>query len=497
MYLRRNTSNLVTVQSILREKYNAQAFVMDCEQTKPQHKHQTRPSKSLTSLTVVVAVSLIIMIIKTIPIKHAPIQSNDQIIEKPENFSQEIAVPEQISTPIVSDIIKPEEKTVTASPVSIVPAINKPAQWTKIVTQPGDTLARVFNRAGLSQHTLQTILRNNPYSKQMSRIKPHQVLKLWIEKGQLTKFVFPVDNMHLLYINLNNGHYKNIIHARATQTRAQYVSATLRGSLYSTAQHMNIPYKLIRQMIGIFTWELDFSHDVRVGDQFSILYNAFYIHNRLVNTGDILAVMYTRSGKTYQAIRHISAKGEVDYFTPQGTSLKQAFSRYPLQFSHISSKFSQSRRHPILHYNRPHNGIDLAAPSGTPIRATGNGRIALIGRQAGFGNMVKLTHNQGYTSIYGHMLRFQKGLAKGMFVKRGQVIGYVGQSGLANGPHCHYEFHVNHNPKDPATVQLPRAEPIAPRERLAFFNSAGRMIASLKQKTLNRFAVKKSTSKTT
>ena len=331
----------------------------------------------------------------------------------------------------------------------------------------------------------------------MSKIKPNQILKLWIEKGQLTKFVFPVGNMHLLSIVLNQGQYKNTLKARATQTRTQYVSATLRGSLYYTAQHMNIPYKLIRQMINIFTWELDFSHGVRIGDQFSILYNASYIHNQLVNTGDILAVMYTRSGKNYQAIRHVSAQGDVDYFTPQGTSLKQAFSRYPLQFSHISSKFSPSRKHPILNYNRPHNGIDLAAPSGTPIRATGNGRIASIGNQAGFGNMVKLTHNQGYTSIYGHMLRFQTGLVKGMFVKRGQIIGYVGQSGLANGPHCHYEFHVNNSPKDPATVKLPRADPVAPRERPVFFNSAARMISALKQQTLNRFAENKSNKKMT
>ena len=161
-------------------------------------------------------------------------------------------------------------------------------------------------------------------------------------------------------------------------------------------------------------------------------------------------------------------------------SLKKAFVRYPIKFSHISSTFSLSRHHPILHYRRPHKGVDLAAPIGTPIHATGDGRIEIIGRDNGYGNMIKISHNKTYSSVYGHLLKFQKGLAKGNMVKKGQVIGFVGQSGLADGPHCHYEFHVNHNPRNPTTVELPRSLPISARERTAFRANANVLLARLK-----------------
>ena len=272
------------------------------------------------------------------------------------------------------------------------------------------------------------------------------------------------------------------------ETHNQYVTATLNGSLYTTAKRMNIPYKLIQQMAEIFTWDIDFAKDVRAGDQFSILYTAFYINDKQVGTGDILAVTYNNHGKIHEAVRHTTAYGGHDYFTPQGTSLKKAFSRYPVNFSHISSTFNLSRQHPILHYRRPHRGIDLAAPLGTPIRATGDGRITYIGRQNGYGNVIKINHQTIYSSVYAHLLRFQKGLSKGSVIHRGQIIGYVGQSGLASGPHCHYEFHINHQAQNPTTVALPRALPIASKELAAFKAQATHLLASLKLYESSKFA---------
>lgn len=180
--------------------------------------------------------------------------------------------------------------------------------------------------------------------------------------------------------------------------------------------------------------------------------------------------------------------GHSDYYSPQGTSLKNAFNRYPLRFSHISSTFSLSRYHPILHYRRPHRGVDLAAPIGTPILATGNGRIEIIGRQSGYGNMIKIKHNKSYSTIYGHMLRFQKGLSKGSYIKKGQVIGYVGQTGLASGPHCHYEFHINHQPKNPTTVNLPKGDSIPAREMTSFKANTNTLLAQLKSYETGRLA---------
>jgi murein DD-endopeptidase MepM/ murein hydrolase activator NlpD len=232
-------------------------------------------------------------------------------------------------------------------------------------------------------------------------------------------------------------------------------------------------------MTSIFNREIDFSTGIRAGDQFTILYKADYIQNELVNTGEILAVSYTNRGHTFQAIRH-EVQGDTDYFTPEGKSLKQAFSRYPVQFSHISSMFSLSRMHPVLRYRRPHQGVDLAAPIGTPIHATGDGRIDTIEHQSTYGNVIKISHQNAYTSVYAHMHHFQKGLSRGSRVKRGQVIGYVGLSGLADCPHCHYEFHVNDLPINPSTVVLPHAASIPHHQLKTFQRVAQTLLSQLK-----------------
>lgn len=352
--------------------------------------------------------------------------------------------------------------------------------WKEIETQPGDNLGSIFKRLGLSQQTLQLIIRDNPHAKNLARIKAHQKIRFLIQDQVLEKIVLPLNTLEFLLVYRDKNLYHTKIKARELESHNQYVTATVQGSLYNTAKKANIPYKLVQQMINIFNWEIDFAKEIRPGDRFSILYKAFFIDDSLVNTGEILAVTYNNHGKIHQAIRHASANSDDDYFTPEGMSLKKAFTRYPIKFSHISSAFSLSRRHPILHYNRAHKGIDLAAPIGTPIHATGAGHIQIIGRQNGYGNMIKITHNKTYSTVYGHLLRFQKGLAKGDFVKRGQVIGYVGQSGLASGPHCHYEFHINQQPRNPTTIALPRSLPISSREMRSFKAHANTLLASLK-----------------
>lgn len=352
--------------------------------------------------------------------------------------------------------------------------------WTTITTHSGDSLSSIFKQVGLSRQTLQAVLNNNPHAKTLTNIKTNQQLQFLIHDQVLEKLVLPVSTTQFLIVSFDGTRYSSKLKSRKMDSHNDYVTATVRGSLYSTAKRMNIPSKLIRQMTEIFNWEIDFVRDIRAGDQFSILYEAYYIEDKLVTTGEILAVTYTNRGKSHQAIRHVSATGDYDYFTPQGTSLKKAFSRYPIKFSHISSTYNLSRYHPILHYRRPHKGVDLAASIGTPVHATGDGRIEVIDRHNGYGNMVKVSHNKTYSSVYAHLLRFQKGLARGDHVKRGQVIGYVGQTGLADGPHCHYEFHVNHQPRNPTTIELPRASPVSGREMASFKAKAGTLLAQLK-----------------
>lgn len=370
------------------------------------------------------------------------------------------------------------------------------SEWHRVKTRNRDTLGRIFSALGISKKTLQVILHDNPHTKALASLKPDQELEFQIRKGTLERLIFPLSPTQILTISRNGKGYRSKVTQRKMDSHDHFVTATLRGSLYGTAKRMNIPSKLIRQMTDIFHWEIDFGREIRDGDRFTIHYRAFFIEDKLVDTGEILAVTYTHKGVAHQAIRHKNAAGDYDYFNTQGTSLRKAFTRYPVNFSHISSAFSMVRYHPILHYARPHRGVDLAAPIGTPIHAIGDGIIDTIGRENGYGNMVKIKHDKTYSSIYGHMLKFQKGLTRGAHVKRGQVIGYVGQSGLASGPHCHYEVHVNHVPKNPTTVDLPRALSVASREMAVFKSKTNTLLARLKLYENAYLATGKKSSKT-
>lgn len=353
--------------------------------------------------------------------------------------------------------------------------------WMTIRSRRGDTLGRIFGRVGLSQNIMMAILKNNPHSKLLSRIIPDQEIRFKIEEHQLKQMILPIDALQFLTVHLDKNTYKTAIQTRNTTERREYISTPVKGSLYQTAKLANIPSKLIDQMNQIFFWQVQLGREIRPGDRLNLSYQAFYINDQRVKVGDILAVSYKHAnGVSYEAIRHEGKNGNVSYYRPNGTSLKKAFSRYPIRFSHISSSFGSSRKHPILHYRRPHKGIDLAAPLGTPIYAIGEGRISYIGRQNGYGNMIKISHDRQYTTVYAHMLRFQKGLKNGSWVKRDQLIGFVGQSGLATGPHCHYELHVNHIPRNPATVALPQALPIPRQEFYAFNQKAKELFSQLK-----------------
>jgi murein DD-endopeptidase MepM/ murein hydrolase activator NlpD len=292
--------------------------------------------------------------------------------------------------------------------------------------------------------------------------------------------ILPLSNIEYLVINKNGDNYHSKINKRKMNSHIHYLTAVVYGSLYTTAKRNNIPVSLIQQMNEIFNSQINFARDGRQGDYFTIMYNAYYIDDKLVTTGDIQAVSYNNHGKLYQAVRYENKSGDAQYYTPQGLSLKKAFSRYPIRFSHISSSFSLSRYHPLLRYSRPHRGVDLAASIGTPIHATGNGVISMIGRQNGYGNMIKIKHDNTYETLYGHMLKFQKGISRGSHVKRGDVIGYVGQSGLASGPHCHYEVHVRNQARNPTTVDLPRDSSVSRKETARFKQTTNPLLAHLK-----------------
>jgi murein DD-endopeptidase MepM/ murein hydrolase activator NlpD len=373
---------------------------------------------------------------------------------------------------------KPEKKMALAKPKIVKHAHDK--EWKFVITKPGDTLSSIFKQLGLNKSVLSQMLEQNPHADKLKAIRPHQKLKFLFSKNkQLEKIVIPLTINQNLNITKKNDRYVSTINSKKMQTHSHYITATVYDSLYSTAKKKHIPYKLIKQMTQIFNWDIDFSKDVRKGDTFTIIYQAHYVEDKRVGTGDILALNYTNKGKTYRAIRY-KTNAKIEYYTPEGKNLRKAFARFPVRFNHISSSFSYARNHPVLNHTvRPHKGVDLAAPIGTPIKATADGIIVRIGRNGGYGNMIKIKHNKKYATIYAHMLKFQRGLSNGKRVKKGQVIGYVGQTGLADGPHCHYEFHANGVAKNPVTITLPHAKPISQSQFAAYHSYSTALLAQL------------------
>ncbi|WP_028389251.1 M23 family metallopeptidase [Legionella fairfieldensis] len=474
--------------------------------------NSAKPSKLLALIALVIACALPFILVKSFPHKkaerrqlrlstphkkiptEAPVNSliNQQTIPPNSSATKQTLNKSSVGLKLQESIKNKSVETHAAPPEIKKPVVSAGPEpkdeWKIIKTRRGDSFATVFNRLGLKPQTLQTIMRDNSRYRDLLKLKPNQQLQVLIKNKLLEKVIIPYSTTQYVLLYREGLRYNIKLNTHKMDVQNQFITATVRDSLYSTAKRHNIPYKLIQQMTEIFAWEINFAKEVRTGDQFSIIYKASYVGDKLVSTGDIVAVSYKNRGKLFQATQHTTKTGRSDYFNPQGTSLKKAFNRYPLRFSHISSTFSLARNHPILRYKRPHKGVDLAAPIGTPILATGDGRIEVIGRQSGYGNMIKIKHDKKHSTIYGHMLKFQKGLSKGTYVRRGQVIGYVGQTGLATGPHCHYEFHINQQPKNPTTVELPHGESIPAREMAAFKANANTLLAQLKLFEMGRLA---------
>ncbi len=476
------------------------------EKRKTNKIKNTNPSKVLMGFALIIAFSLPYFLVKKFshnshqePTTQSivlPDLDEDESEEYQDEAFQENTFQnedEQIIEESKPNLTEETAKTVAQNAVKTVKPIKKIAkdnEWQTIRPRSGDSMATIFKRLGLTAQNLHLVMQKNPYAKALTAIKPSQELKFLINKNKLEKLIIPMNNIQTLTVYRDGAVYKTKVDSKKVKTQERYITGVVKGSLSATAQQLGIPRKVIQQMTTILRKEIDFSRSVRSGDRFSIAYDTFYVENKMVGVGDVVAVSYTNQGKTAQAVRHISRNGTRDYYTPKGESFKKAFSRYPIKFSHISSTFTTSRYHPILHYKRAHKGIDLAAPIGTPIQSVGDGTIISIGRHNGYGNMIEVKHDKTYSTLYGHMLRFAKGLSKGSRIRRGQVIGYVGQTGLATGPHCHYELHVHNQPRNPTTTYLPTASPVPAREMAQFKAKVRNVFARLKSMEKTNYANK-------
>jgi murein DD-endopeptidase MepM/ murein hydrolase activator NlpD len=254
--------------------------------------------------------------------------------------------------------------------------------------------------------------------------------------------------------------------------------AQIRSSLFEAADAAGIPDSVAIQLADVFGGDIDFYRDLRKGDRFSVVYEMYYLRGRPIRAGRVVAAEFVNKGRTFRALYYVDAKGKGGYYAPDGQSLRKAFLRAPLEFTRISSRFGV-RKHPFLHIWRQHKGVDYAAPLGTRVRATADGVVEFAGRKGGYGNAIILRNGGRYSTVYGHLRGFAHGICRGVRVEQGDIIGYVGQTGWATGPHLHYEFRVAGVARNPLAIALPAAVPVPAQELPAFLRYAQPLVAQL------------------
>lgn len=335
--------------------------------------------------------------------------------------------------------------------------------------QRGDTVGSILSRLGIQEPEALEFIRSNPSTRVMyQQLAPGKiVVATTSEDGDLHTLYFPLNGKDAALVIERSG--SNLTaQEKALRFEAQTVmkSAEIRSSLFGATDAAGIPDSIATQMAEIFSGDIDFHRDLRKGDRFAVVYEMQFLNGHPARTGRILAAEFINNGKTYRAI-HSEQDGKNNYYTPEGKSLKKAFLRSPLEFSRVTSGFAM-RFHPILQEWRAHKGVDYGAPSGTRVRATGDGVVDFVGHQGGYGNLLVIKHSGNYSTAYGHLQGFAAGIRKNTRINQGDTLGYVGQTGWATGPHLHYEFRINNQQVNPLALNLPSSLPLEPSQLAQF-----------------------------
>jgi len=368
----------------------------------------------------------------------------------------------------------PEAHALLALPLpraASLPAVPTVDDWQVVRVQPGQTLSDIFNGRGLSMTDLQNVMDAAGSAKSaLHNIHPGQEFDFLLDSdGTLKGLRFDQDEANRATIRLDGAAAAVTTQKRDMDLREQVAHGVIRSNLYAAGDQAGMNAAMVGKLADLFKYDIDFVQDLRAGDSFTVIYDDVYRDGMRYGEGDITAAEFTNQGKRYTAYRFKKADGTYGWFSEDGRPIEKSFLRIPVDFTRISSRFSAGRMHPILGRMRAHKGVDYAAPSGTPIHAAGDGVVKYRGWERGYGNFVLIQHSNSISTAYGHMSRFAKEKV-GQRVRQGQVIGYVGMTGLATGPHLHYEFRVNGVQRNPQTVTLPKPE-ILPAAQLARFKS--------------------------
>ncbi|TMO78377.1 peptidase M23 [Pseudoalteromonas sp. S3776] len=350
----------------------------------------------------------------------------------------------------------------------------------------GDNLAIIFKRAGFSAQTLHKLINTNAETRKLTKIHPGEILSFaTAENGDLAQLRYVISKTDTLFVTLNDeGNYDTSIDSKEIETLSKTAGGEISSSFWTSAIAAGLSERQIMNFADIFGWDVDFANDIRKGDQFGLIYESHYVDGEFIGTGKIIAAEFINQGQRYAAIRHTDG----NFYTPEGRSMKKAFLRAPVNFKYISSSFNPRRLHPVTGQVRAHRGIDYAARTGTPVVASGNGKVIKAGYSKYNGNYVFISHGTQYVTKYLHL---NKKLVKtGQKVKQGEKIGTVGATGRVTGAHLHYEFLVNGVHRNPKTVKLPKSEPL-PRSELAKFKPiAENFIAQLERNRELQLALK-------
>ncbi|HFC92792.1 MAG TPA: peptidase M23 [Leucothrix mucor] len=367
--------------------------------------------------------------------------------------------------------------------------INTDSKWASYTVKSYDNPANILHKVGLDS-SVATLLRDNKIKTVLKKLKRDNIVRARSINGKLVELLLATSYKKAYVIKPSSDGFEGIWEGQwvdmlfeIRQARSSFV---IRNGLFFDGKKAGVPGKTIRQIIKVFDWDIDFAHDIRVGDRVTLVYEEVFHDGDKVGSQNLLAAEFINKNKQFRTVRFTREDGKSDFFTPEGREMKRAFIRTPVAHARVSSHFNPGRFHPVLHKMRSHKGTDFAARRGTPIMATGNGTVKFIGRKGGYGRLITLTHREGYETRYGHMSKYKSNLKQGAKVYQGDIIGYVGSSGLATGPHCHYEFRKNGIAANPMTVKLPNSMSLTPTELASFRAKAINLVLQLN--VLHRFA---------
>jgi murein DD-endopeptidase MepM/ murein hydrolase activator NlpD len=372
---------------------------------------------------------------------------------------------------VIEDIALPSSATV---------ADNATTFWHSERIQRGDTVAELLRRLNVEDQAASDFLRKNKSAEGLRQLGVGKEVQAETDaNGALLALRYMGSDATQVIIEKYGNSFKARTLAALTEKRIQIRTGEIKSNLFAATDEVGLPDPTANQLSDIFGGDIDFHRDLRKGDKFTVIYEMNYINGEPARSGRIISAEFVNHGRAFRAAYFQTTEFAGDYYSPEGQSMRKAFLRSPLEFSRVSSGFSRSRFHPILNKWRAHKGVDYAAPIGTKVKVTSDGVVSFVGRQGGYGNVVMVTHQGNFTTVYGHLSRFAGGLKKGQKLGQGQIVGYVGMTGMTSGPHLHYEFKQSGVQRDPLKVALPDGKPIKDAQKTAFVETTRDLFGQL------------------